>query len=641
MNKLILIISSVIVFWSTKTFTQSQEWKVELGQRIIQTEVIADNLITVYGESNGQKVVKSNRIFPDVIALNALTGETVWELKNPIDRMGVKNGKSRTTVKFSKLKGTDYIKFGHLLVVNPVDGKIIFDPTAAGITSIVHSKVYPEGILASVQMNRKQAQIFIPFKTFKIAWTKNTEMDKSTNKMDLRFESMMRESGQLANSSKKENYQGIYYNGNYIVQHFKDLISYDLMTGEENWKYRAKKYFTNYKISKNKNGAIIYCTTNKGASSGKNILFAINIDTGTLLWEKNIDFSISDLITLDKDLSVLIEPLPTLKKRYLSIIDKEGNAVTENSLRFSFKKGIIAALNQEKGLVLVIRSGEKSTPMSVDLGFGVEGFTFRVPIFSRSGFSTKHRALVNIIDPNTNQYIFKNHFKTHDGVRFIKTLESGLLIVENNQAYTVDYSTGEKKQDAIKSNHRLVFLNAPGSYSYIVTNNAAKLYKVNNTTGIIEEIANLNSKGLNIKFVKELLLFDDGILLYGLTSNEDLAFVKLDLNGSFLFSKYYNTPSFSSSWSLPIIGSKMYQLISDNRHRNWKIVGVDMTNGELDDEYSYSTGVEGKNGLNVGYYDVDETNKVFIHIPKLEPTSPLDKKARDFNSRGVIVGKRF
>lgn len=44
----------------------------------------------------------------------------------------------------------------------------------------------------------------------------------------------------------KSPYKGYYHKGKYIVQFFKEIICFDLKTGQELWKYRAKKFFNSY-----------------------------------------------------------------------------------------------------------------------------------------------------------------------------------------------------------------------------------------------------------------------------------------------------------------------------------------------------------------------------------------------------------
>lgn len=127
--------------------------------------------------------------------------------------------------------------------------------------------------------------------------------------------------------------------------------------------------------------------------------------------------------------------------------DKQGNALLEPKSVKSFGHGISGVLKDNNRLEVIADSGESGTPAEIHFGF------FKLGI-SQRGWSTKFKALVNIIDLDTKQYVFEKRFKTGDVVQYIELLNNGMLIMENNQAYVVDYITGKKKESAIKSNYK-------------------------------------------------------------------------------------------------------------------------------------------------------------------------------------------
>lgn len=159
----ILII--LVSFFFNLSFSQSVHWEIELGSNIFDHEITAENLIVVHGESNGDKVVNSERIYPDVSAIDNITGEIAWEIKSPFAMMAMYY-RNNPRVEVEKLGHKDYIRFGHLLIVDPKDGTILFNPASKGISAVQYSKVFPVGILATGLIHGERKQFFIPFSTF-------------------------------------------------------------------------------------------------------------------------------------------------------------------------------------------------------------------------------------------------------------------------------------------------------------------------------------------------------------------------------------------------------------------------------------------------------------------------------------------
>jgi len=643
MNKLFLSAILFFTLFSNSVIAQSVNWETALSQRIIEKTVIGDRVIIMYGRSNGGEVVNKKRIYPDIVALNTLTGEKVWEIKNPIELMAIK---STTKVTMTPIEGTGYIRFGDLLIVNSKDGTILFSPTEEGITSISHSKLFPEGILARVNLNGKWVQLFLSLTTFNIEWTNEKSFDESqASKKDKAYENLFRNSptmrsSQPKQSSKKPDYSGKYFNGNYIVKFFKEIVSFNLITGKENWKYQSKNSFTKYKISKNPETgeAIIFFATQKGVSAGKNILHALNINTGEILWKQNINYSISKLITLNDDLSVLVEPEKSIGKRYFQIFNNKGEPYLEDNSLKSFGQGIITVLKQDNRLTIVSKSGESETPLGLD--FGIIG---RKIGFSKRGMSTKHKAFINIIDSSTKKFVFEKNFKTGDNISYLEPLEGGLLIIEPNQAYTLDYNTGIEKEKSIKSRVRLNFIDDEKGTIYLIPEDASKIYTINKSTGSIKQLVDLKSKNLGISFIRELLLTEDGLILYGLTKKDDLTYSKLDFDGNVIYNKFYPTNNFRKSWTMPIIGLNMYQLSISKKNgiENDEISIVNLTTGNLEDQFSYFINIDGRNKRNIGTYDLDTDSGIIFHAPTSALSSPFDKKSINFNNKGIITAKRF
>lgn len=615
------------------SFSQSINWEIELGSNIFDHEVTTDNLIVVHGESNGDKVVKSERIYPDVSAIHNLTGEIVWEIKNPFELMAMYY-RNNPRVEVEKLGHKDYIRFGHLLIVDPKDGTILFNPASKGISAVQYSKVFPEGILATGLIHSERRQFFIPFSTFEIAWEKEDEMDTNTNKKDSSLYSMMSSNPNFRDSfpAKDEGnpYNGYYINGAYIVQHFSEFISYDLLTGNENWRFRTKKFISKftYSTENETDKTILYCSTFKGASSGKNILYAIDLQTGNLLWQEEILNSIADLAPVENLGGVLIDPTRSLKKGYVQIYAPTGEKLLNDTSLRRFGNGIEFVFNSPKGIVIVADSGVKSS----------SGF---FPSRKGRAFSTKFLALINIVDPTTKQYVFEKNLKTGDRVNYLETLDAGLMVVENNQAYVVDYKTGKEINAPVLAKDHLLFLdNNKGTY-YITAAKSNKLYKIDKATGLTTELFDIRKANVFLNSVYEIIESGDGIILSGTNLNQDLSFVKLNLNGKLVYNKNISTSSIQDSWHLPIIGNKLYKITDHIKKKSNALSVINLDTGDVKNTMSYDITKDKGWKNNIGYFSVDEATEIIYHFPVAELATPFDKNAKEFNARGIITAKQF
>jgi len=595
MNKTYLFVLLAI---SHFTFSQTANWETTVGNNILDFVVFPKNIIVMYGEDSNVPYAANTT---DVVALDKFTGKKKWELKNLLDLMP-----GDEYVSAEHIAKHNLIRFGHLLLVDEDSGTILFNPKEEGITGVLHSTTFPEGILATVGKNRKRYQIFIPFETHQIAWTRDSEMDAFTNKKDKMMFEMMKDDPNMSQALPQlplsdSPYKGYYYKGDYIVQFFKEIICFDLSTGQEKWKYRPKKFFNGYAISENEQTgkAVVYASTQKGISAGKNILYALDISTGAVLWEKQIDHSIAKLIPIHESNSLLVEPKKAIGKRYFQIYGEDGSPqLAEKSLQ-SFGHGIYGVIKNQNRLVLIAESGESESPAEIHYGF------IRLGI-SQRGWATKFKALINIIDLDTKQYVFEKRFKTGDLVNYLELLNDGMLIVENNQAYVVDYQTGDKKAPAIKSNHELLYRDYDDSNFYIIPERLSSLHKIDRNTGAIHPIADLSLTDVDLKYVTDLGHTQNGYTLFGYSASNEFAFVDLDASG-----KVVNASTALSENDI-ILSNIAHYIVIENKKRQ-----------------------------NIGRYSVDYENNIIIHVPIARETSPLDKKAFNYNKLGVISAKTY
>lgn len=590
----------IFILISNLTFSQTANWETTVGNNIIDFVDLPKSIVVVYGNND---YIPNVTLKPDIVVLDKFTGQKLWTLNNPIDLIP---GAEYVTTEY--IEEHNLIRFGHLLLVDADTGTILFNPTSEGITGVLHSKVFPEGILATVGKNRKRYQIFIPFETQKIAWTRNEDeqLDSFTNKKDKMMYNMMKDDANMRQLLpptyvSESPYKGYYYKGHYIVQFFQEVICFDLNTGQEIWKFRPKKFLNGYVISENYDtgDAIVYASTQKGISAGKNILYALDIKSGNVLWEKQVNHSIANLIPIHETNAVLIEPRKSIVKRYLQIYKKDGTTLLDEKSVISFGDGISGILKANNKLVIIADSGESGTPAEIQFGFIKVGI-------SKRGWSTKFKALINIIDLDTKQYIFEKRFKTGDLVQYLELLEDGMLIVENNQAYVVDYQTGEMKEKSIKSNANLFFRDYDNADFYIVPDRLSKLYRIDRNTGKIHEIADLEFADVDLEYITDLSADQNGYTLFGFTDMNEFAFVDLDPYGKIL------NASTTMSEQDKILSNIAHYIIIENKTRQ-----------------------------NIGRYTIDYENDIIIHVPVARETSPLDKKAINYNKLGVISAKSF
>lgn len=590
---LCILISNIIL-------SQTVNWETKVGNDITNFVQLPKSVVVVYGDNT---YIPNVTYKPDVVVLDKFTGEKLWSLKNPIDLMP---GAEYVSIEY--IEEHNLIRFGHLLLVDADTGVIKFNPVKEGIAGVLHSTIFPEGILATVGKNRNRYEILIPFETCSIAWThdEDQQMDSFTNKKDKMMYNMMKDDPNMSQSLPQISYtssphKGYYYKGHYIVQFFKEIICYDLKTGLEKWKYRSKKFFNGYVVSENTDTgqAVIFASTQKGFSAGKNILYALDINTGEVLWEKPVNHSIARLIPINDINGVLIEPKKSIGKRYLQVYDKQGTALLEEKSVKSFGHGIIGVLKTKNNLVIIADSGEISTPAEIHFGLIKVGI-------SQRGRYTKFKALVNIINLDTKQYIFEKRFKTGDTVQYLELLEDGVLILENNQAYVVDYNTGEKKESAIKSNYNLLFRDYGDKDFYVFPEILSKVYKIDRNSGQIHTITDLSLTDIPIKYISDLTFGPKGYTILGYSHDNEFAFIELDQAGQIV------RASTTLSEEEKISSQIGHFIVIDNRVRR-----------------------------NIGRYIMDYDNNLIIHVPVANVVTPLDKKAINYNSQGVISAKTY
>jgi outer membrane protein assembly factor BamB len=223
MKKTALLLCILI---SNLALTQIANWETTVGDNIVHFFDTPKSIVVMHVE---------NPNTPDVVVLDKFTGKEWWTLKNPIDLLP-----GDDYVEAEYLAEYNLFRFGQLLLVDADTGDIKFNPVKEGIKGVLHSNLFPEGILATVGKNRERYQIFIPFETFTIAWTRNEDeqLDSFTNRKDRTIYNMMKDDPNMSQSLPqipftKSPYKGYYHKGKYIVQFFKEIICFDLKTGQE------------------------------------------------------------------------------------------------------------------------------------------------------------------------------------------------------------------------------------------------------------------------------------------------------------------------------------------------------------------------------------------------------------------------
>lgn len=640
MRKIKLSVFLISLISGITCFGQSLNWQASMGNYIYKYEIKSDRVFIIYGDSDGTKVVKSKRIFPHVAALDKETGNKVWEISNPIEMMGVSEKEQNSGSVKVRVKGvgkTKYIRLGHLMIVNPSDGTVLFNPTENGITEILYSKAFPEGILATAKLNKQYVQLFLSFTTWEIAWFKQDKNKKIKDKINNFLVGMMATDANAKRDIQKElkdSDDGYYFNGDYIIQlpEERAIVSYNLKTGIENWKYKYEKAFSQYLITEDQSagGVLIYLITQNNWGN-KSTIQSLDYSTGNILWQNDVDYSISNLVPLNETASVLVVPKATFGKKYFQIYDRDGKEILEKNGLKSFGTNIEDWLSYNNKLIIVAGSGQKNTPGSIDLGF-------KNLSLSSTGGATKFREFVNIINLQTKQFVFEKKIKTDDKVEYIKPLVAGLLVIERNQVSVYDYKTGKKIFKPLRSKKKLLYLDDDENTIFVAPEDASALYSIDNLSGQLRQIINLKKKKVKMNFLHELILTDNGIILHGLNKKDDLMFVKVSNAGNLVYKNEFQSPDYQDSWQMPVVGQLVYCLI-EMENGTSAVGAIDMSTGEMAHRYYFN--IEGGIRENVGHYYVSRKDGTIYHVPWAKSSSPLDKKAKKFNASGIFKAIQY
>jgi outer membrane protein assembly factor BamB len=642
MKKTFFLVCSFLLAISNNSKAQSIDWKYQTNDPIFKYEVPSDRVILIHGESNGEKVVNSKRIFPSVTALHSNTGEKVWGIANPIEMMGVSEKEknlSSVAVKMRYVKkNSNYIRFGHLLVIDSKDGKVMFNPTAEGITEILYSKLFPEGIMATAKLNNERVQLFLSFSSWKIAWVKKetTENGIEKNLSKGVFNLMSTDPNAKKNIAielaKSSLYNGNYIDGNYLMKTEEGVIeNFNLTKGTLNWTYKPQNQLKQHLIAKDqaRENTLVYLSTH--TSSNKSGIEALDYKTGHVLWKKDLNYKIDLLQVVDESLSILAIPATNvLGKRYYQIYDKQGQALLKEQSLKAFGTGISEVLTKNNKLIIIAKSSQSGSS-NINTPFGKVST-------SKTGTSTKFPEFVNIINLDTKEFLFDRRIKTKDIVKEIFPLEKGLFIIENNRAYLVDYASKKEIGKPIKASSRLIFMENDKDEIYVTAEKASSVYRLNKTTGETKQIINLKKNSIN--FIHELLLIQDDILISGIDKKENLVLLKIDANGNTIYNKTFPSSNYKKSWAMPLLENNLYLFIKEEK--NIDAVGLfDVTTGKLTNKFSNPIEIKGKIRKNTGSYYVHKKNGTIYNIPQVSVKSPIDKKSRTFNSSGIIIAKRY
>lgn len=223
-----------------------------------------------------------------------------------------------------------------MIVVNSKDGSILFNPTKEGISEILYSKLFPEGIMATAKINNENVQLFLSFSSWKIEWIKEGQTQKNTEgKINNAILGLMTNSSNSRETiideiAKSDLYTGNYINGNYIVKNTerKTISSFNILKGSENWVYNSERPIQQYIVRQDetKENTIIYLKTL--SSNNKSNIVVLDYMTGTILWEKDLDYRVDKLKIIGTSLSVLVSPATdVIGKRYYQIYDKKGESL--------------------------------------------------------------------------------------------------------------------------------------------------------------------------------------------------------------------------------------------------------------------------------------------------------------------------
>ncbi len=640
MRKLLIISSILFLAFTVKG--QELNWKKSLGKKIFKYKVFPNKIIVLYGDYNGDKVVRSERLYPDIIALDKFTGEKLWEIKKPIDMIGATEGeKNRGTVSVALrgFKNKNVVRISKMLIIGN-DGKILFNPKKEGITNILYSKIFPEGIMASVKYKGENSIIFLSSDTWKITWVKKGDGSKINKKFGTFMINMMSNNA----SSKKELKRKVSRSpifrgfqtkdGNYIIHSQKDneITSFNLKTGKENWKYKAKIAFYGCKIARNKEKGrtVVYMADQVGRFSGKKQLIALDGKTGKVLWrkEKKLAALSSLKIIDDKATIVAMYTRKRLGKKYFQIFDIEGN----EKLKDDYLKGFgiaFEAVDYNNGLVTVItRTGQKNHSSYLSYG------SLKVST-SKTGSRTKLPELVNIIDVKTGEYLFKKRIKTSDIVQYTKLINNNLLVIQQNKVQVFNTKTNKRVGKDISSKTPILYVEDEKGTLFISSKKSSKVYKVNEL-GELEVFFNIKKSDSKIKKIHEIILLDSGILLHGLTYKNKIVFVKIENDGKVKYEKIVDTPNYKRSFTLPIIENDIY-IYNFDKEGNPSVGIVDLESGNIKNQYTYPF----EEKYDDGWYIVSKIDRIIYHIPRIKSRLPFNKKADRYRAKGIFVVKRF
>ncbi len=641
MNKIKLLVLFTLVSFFAKG--QSLDWEVELGKKIYDYRIYSDKVVLVYGDYNGNKVVKSKRLYPDVVVLNRLTGEKMWEIKEPMEMMGTSKSEKNSgsaQVYVRRIKNTKMIRVGRMLLLGD-KGEVLFNPTKAGITNILYSKVFPEGILANAKLNGDNVVLFLSFDTFSVAWSKQGSGKESIKGLSNFALGMMSKDPaskrkMAIHLSKSPFYNGYYTeDGNYIVQSPEkgEITSFNLKTGNENWKYKSEIAFSHYNITENENTKkiTIHLVDQLSRMGNKHNIIALDGDTGNVLWQKDEGFAVVNNLSVIDDLGAILVQSSSSKlgKKYFQIFDDKGQEKLENNTLRSFGTTIEEISVKDNLLTIVSKSGQSNEGPSVGI--------LKIP--TKTGTHTKFLEYINIIDLKTGKYVFENRIKTSDRVIYTKLYGNNkFLVVQPNRIQLFDAITQKEIGKSIKSTTPFVFVEDDKGIVYITSEKAGYIYTVNNQ-GEITSIGNLRKNNSKIEQIHEIITLDNGsVLLHGLTNKDEIVLTKIGSNGVLEYEKTYDTPDYKKSWKMPIVEDTIYIYCFDEN--GTPSVGViNMQNGNLEHRFTYS--IESTSHYNEGDYYVSKKTRTIYHAPKARLKSPFDKKSGHFNSKGVFTLKKY
>ncbi len=626
---------------------QTIDWETSMLKNIYGYNTYNNRVVVIYGDSNGTKVVKSKRYFPGIAGLDKFTGEKLWEIKDPMSMMGAskaeKNHKS-VTVKLKHVNNTNLIRVGRMLILDE-NGKVLFNPTKAGLTHILYSKVFPEGILANATLKGENVLLFLSFDTWKIEWTK-TKSDK-TNKTHKKLNSFMIKMMSNAPNGKVQLeqtlansplYNGYYtVNGNYIFQDKEkgEIISIHLKTGKENWKFTSKIVLSNYLIAKNKNTGdlMIYLVDKTSRFGNKHQILALDGRSGKVLWKKEKGYTeVYSLSVIDDLATVLVLSSPKkIGKKYFQIFDSKGTAKLENNTLRSYETELVSTTLDHNLLTIVTKSSQvhNSSTLTIDsIDFEVGEAT--IPEY------------VNIIDLETGKYLLKKRIKTAHNILFTKIYNnSRFLVIQPDRVQLFDIKTRKEIGRSIKSKTEIVYLENNEGTVYIASDKAGKLYTID-TNGEIKG-RSLKKMGSKIKQVHEIISLENGsVLLQGILNKTKLVstkkqfkiiLTKIGTNGTLEYEHTYKTPNYIKSWRMPIIDDNIYIYTFDKAGTH-SVGVVNMESGVTEKYFSYA--IENNKRDNDGSYYFSKKDRVIYHTPIARSTSPLDKKSQHFNAKGIL-----